>query len=105
MRAIAFILTTLFLVSQAEAKSARCFTTDDGYYPCNFRTEDSSGSFTISAANKPTFTLWIESRGVASAIADFGTGRYVTLPGMYYRSKQDGACWVNSSTNTQICAW
>ena len=33
----------------AEAKRARCFSTDDGYYPCNFVATDGLGSFEISA--------------------------------------------------------
>ena len=33
----------------AVAKSARCFTTDDGYYSCSFRGLDEAGSFRISA--------------------------------------------------------
>jgi hypothetical protein len=88
----------------AYAKRARCFTTDDGYYSCNFRGTDDNGSFRISAPGYPTFTLEIDSPGYAYGYADYGSGN-VSLPGQYIRSDQDGACWQNSDTSTQICAW
>ena len=105
MRLLVLALIAVLLATGAYAKPARCFTTDDGYYNCNFKAIDRNGSFTISAPNRPSFTLWIDRPGVASAVADFGTGRNVSLPGLYIRSKQDGACWVNRELNTQICAW
>ena len=92
-------------VSLAEAKPARCFTTDDGYYPCDFRGTDRDGSFEISAPGKPTFSLIVDRPGFASAFADFGTGRNVSLPGMYVRERDQPACWSNPETTTKICAW
>jgi len=89
----------------ASAKPAKCFTTDDGNYPCDFKAVDKAGSFTISAPGKPTFTLEVDSPGVAFGYADFGTGRNVPLPGQFTRSAEDGACWVNADTDTKICAW
>ena len=89
----------------AAAKPATCFTTDDGEYPCDFRGIDKAGSFTISAPGKPTFTLEVESPGVAFGYADFGTGRNVALPGMFLRAQDDGACWDNDTTGVRICAW
>lgn len=102
----AVALSTLVVsAGPASAKSARCFTTDDGYYPCDFRGTDGSGSFEISAPGKPTFSLIVERPGFASAYADFGTGRNVPLPGMYVRERDQPACWSNPETNTKICAW
>ena len=89
----------------AIAKPARCFTTDDGHYDCQFRSTDSDGSFEVSAKGKPTFILIMESPGVAFGYADFGTGRNVSLPGQYIRQDTDRACWENTETNTKICVW
>lgn len=91
-------------ISAADAKRARCFTTDDGYYPCNFRGIDDAGSFTIWAGGYPTFTLEVDRPGFAYGYADYGTGN-VSLPGQYVRSRDDGACWNNPETSTKICAW
>lgn len=95
---------TLAAVCAAEAKRARCFTTDDGYYPCNFRGIDDYGSFRISAPGYPTFTLEVDQPGFAYGYADYGSGN-VALPGQYVRSRDDGACWNNPETSTRICAW
>ena len=32
-------------------------------------------------------------------------GRSIELAGHYLRSEDDGACWDNAETQTQICAW
>ena len=90
----------------AEAKRARCYTSDDGYFPCSYRSIDDAGSFRISADGKPAFEVWIDSPGVASVGATFEAGgRSVALPGTYYRSEDDGACWVSDETDSEICAW
>ncbi|TFF25269.1 hypothetical protein E3C22_07810 [Jiella endophytica] len=102
----AVALSTLFVwAGSASAKSARCFTTDDGSYPCDFRGTDGSGSFEISAPGKPTFSLVIREPGLAGACGDFGTGRCVPMPGVYLRERDQPACWSNPETNTKICAW
>ncbi|VAW01225.1 hypothetical protein MNBD_ALPHA08-2370 [hydrothermal vent metagenome] len=98
-------LASLFVTSQATAKPARCFTTTDGYYNCDFRAVGGDGSFIISAPGIPTFTLQMSEPGVAYGFARFNGGRNVSLPGQYFRSSQDRACWINDSTNTKICAW
>jgi hypothetical protein len=92
--------------ADAQAKDARCFTTDDGQYACDFQPFGGDGSFTISAPGKPTFTLTMDSPGTAfgSAIFEPG-GRSVPLPGLYRRDAADPACWTNDSTDTKICAW
>ena len=106
LRVLAVLALVFLVLSQAAfAKPARCFTTDDGYYDCEFTAIEGDGSFIISAKGRPTFTLLVEGPGVATGFADFGTGRNVSLPGPFYRSKQDGACWVSSATNSAICAW
>jgi hypothetical protein len=101
---LAGMLAFGLLASGAEAKSARCFTTDDGEYPCEFRATDNSGSFEISAEGKPTFSIVIEDTGTAFGYGDYGSGN-VALPGNYIRSTSDPACWENDSTSTKICAW
>ena len=88
----------------ATAKPARCFTTDDGYYDCNFRGLDRDGSFEISARGYPTYSLWIDRPGFAAGFVNLG-GRNIALPGLYVRQRDDGACWANPETNTKICAW
>ncbi len=101
------VLSASFLVVAggiAEAKPARCFTTDDGHYSCDFTNLDRAGSFSISAPGRPTMTLWVDRPGEASASANFGD-RDVMLPGMYYRETGDPACWANPDTDTRICAW
>lgn len=90
----------------AFAKDAWCYSTDDGQYACDFTVLDDAGSFEISAPDKPTFQLWIDSPGVATVGATFEAGgRSVALPGTYYRSEEDPACWVSDTTDTEICAW
>jgi hypothetical protein len=44
---LAIALAATLNPSLAEAKSARCFTTDDGYFPCEFTATDKAGSFEI----------------------------------------------------------
>jgi len=105
MRLFLGVLVTLFFIQQAEAKPARCFTSDDGHYKCDFQAVDRDGSFIISAPNKPTITLMMSEPGKAYGSADFGTGRNVSLPGQYLRSQQDRACWDNDATQTKVCAW
>jgi hypothetical protein len=89
----------------ASAKPAQCFSTDDGYYSCDFRGIDSAGSFTTRARGYPTYTIEVYRPGRAYGYADFGNGRNTSLPGEYIRNRQDRACWDNTETDTQICAW
>lgn len=95
----------LMLAAQsAAAKPARCFTTDDGYYNCDFRGTDGLGSFVIAAGGYPTYSLIIDRPGFAFGFVNFGD-RNIPLPGEYVRSRDDGACWQNPETSTKICAW
>lgn len=106
MLAIGASLLALTLAPPVLAKDARCFTTDDGTYPCQFTRLDGSGSFRIAAPGKPTFEVWIESEGRAFASGQFEAGgRSVSLPGTYTRSDKDRACWVSDATDTEICVW
>jgi hypothetical protein len=91
-------------VAASDRLNARCATTDDGSYECNFRTTDGSGSFEISAPGKPTYVLNITEPGRAYGFIDLGEGS-VPLPGRYLRSERDRACWRNDATQTEICAW
>lgn len=88
----------------AQAKPARCFTTDDGYFACDFRGLDRAGSFRIQAPGYPTYTLEVDQPGFAYGFVSFGQ-RNVSLPGQYVRQRDDAACWANPETNTKICAW
>lgn len=88
----------------ASAKPARCFTTDDGYYDCDFRGLDRDGSFEIAARGYPTYSLWIDGPGFAAGFVNLG-GRNIALPGMFVRQNDDRACWSNPETGTKICAW
>lgn len=100
------MLVAGFMVGQtALAKQARCFTSDDGEYLCEFKNTDNKGSFEVSAPGKPTMILVIDAPGVAYGWADFGTGRNVSLPGKYLRQDADKACWLNDETNAKICVW
>lgn len=102
--ATAFLMLAAFDLGVVEAKPARCFTTDDGEFPCDFRGLDRQGSFEISSENGPTYALWVDSPGLASGFVNFGD-RNVSLPGMYRRETKDPACWANVETETKICAW
>ena len=93
------------VASPALAKSARCFTTDDGYYDCNFEGMG-GGDFEITAPGHPSFQLVMDSPGVAFGSGQYEPGgRFVSLPGAFRRNEEDGACWDNDETGVQICAW
>jgi hypothetical protein len=103
---VALALLLIALASTVVAKDASCFTSDDGTFPCAFRSLDGQGSFAISAEGKPSFEVWIDKPGEASVSGTFEPGgRAVALPGPYHRSAKDGACWVSDATGTEICAW
>ena len=87
----------------AEARAARCFTSDEGNYACDFHSTASDGSFEISAQGKPTYSLVIDSPDVAFGFVKLG-GRNTALPGRYKRDPADRACWVNDATSARICA-
>jgi len=102
--ATAAFAAVLFAASGlAQAKPARCFTTDDGEFSCDFHVVDHDGSFTISAPGKPTFTLNMSEPGVAYGFMQIGS-KSTPLPGRYIRDPNDGACWINDATKTKICA-
>jgi hypothetical protein len=94
----------VLVCAPAEARPARCSTSDDGAYPCDFRAAGRDGSFVISARGKPTYYVNMDGAGGAFVHADFGTGRNVALPGPYVRSTADRACWVYEG-KSQICVW
>jgi hypothetical protein len=104
LRLVAVAVALAAISTSVEAKSARCYTSDDGEYDCNFVATDSAGSFEISASGKPTFSLVVDEPGVASGFGDYGSGSKF-LPGRFIRSDSDPACWDNDTTGTQICAW
>jgi hypothetical protein len=91
------------LLHGAEARPARCYTSDEGVYDCDFAAGP-QGGFTISASGKPTVILNIDAPGTAFGFARLG-GRNVPLPGRYRRSAADPACWKNDATGARVCAW
>ena len=102
-RSVCLAAILCWFVNAAEAKPARCFTTDEGSFPCQFRATDRDGSFEISAQGKPTYILNMIEPGVASGFVKLG-GRNIALPGRYLRSTNEPGCWVNDSTRAKICA-
>jgi hypothetical protein len=100
---LACFALVLCVAFDADAKAARCNTTDDGTYECQFRITDTDGSFEISAPGKPRYMLNMVQPGVAFGFVNFGA-RNISLPGKYLRSKSDPDCWINDSTSTSICA-
>lgn len=64
---------------------------------------DDSGSFETTTKDKPTYILVVDQPGVASGFFNLGD-RNVSLPGQYRRSQSDPACWLNSETDSEICA-
>jgi len=104
MRASLTVAAFCLLVDAVQARPARCFTTDDGEFNCEFRATARDGSFAISAPGKPTYLLNIVEPGVASGFVNFGP-RNVPLPGQYLRSRSEPACWMNDSTGSKICTW
>jgi hypothetical protein len=103
---LGIVAVAAIMAGPALAKDAACYTTDDGDYPCNFKSLDAAGSFEISARGKPTFQVWVDRPGEASVGAVFEAGgRSVALPGTYDRSEDDGACWVSRETEAELCAW
>lgn len=90
--------------SPALAKPARCFTTDDGHFDCEFRATDRRGSFEIGAPGLPLYGIEVERPGSAFGFVTID-GRTIPLPGRYLRESGDGACWSNSETGARICAW
>jgi hypothetical protein len=101
----ALVLGTTLVSTLAQAKSARCFTTDDGYYPCSFKVIDGTGSFVIRGRGKPTISMIMGDPGFGSVYIRFGRGRSVPINGQYVRSRDDGACWNNPEQSTKICVW
>lgn len=106
LRTLIAAAALVLIAAPALAKDARCYTTDDGYYDCNFEGMGGDGSFEISAAGYPSFQLLMDGPGVASGYGQYEPGgRYVPLPGSFERSRRDGACWQNDETGVEICAW
>lgn len=95
---------SIWVSVDVNAKPARCYNSDYGMYPCDFQAFGGDGSFTIRAPGKPSYTLTIQSRGVADGFANYGNGN-IFIPGPFYRSNQDRACWVSNATGFQICAY
>ena len=99
--------TALFLAvitAPATAKQARCFTTDDGYFSCDFKATDKAGSFEIKGGGTPTYSLIVDSPGFANGYINFGNNG-VPISGMFVRQSDDPACWNNPEMNVKLCAW
>ena len=103
-RILAVSALCLAMAGAADARPARCFTTDEGSFQCDFRTTDRDGSFEISAPGKPTYSLTISEKDVAFGFVKLGA-RNTALPGRYLRSRTERGCWVNDTTAAKICAY
>jgi hypothetical protein len=101
--AAAFFIAAL-VPTIAEAKRARCFTTDDGYFACNFTAVDRAGSFEISARGKPSYSMIVENPGFATGYVNFGN-RGIPISGMFVRQRGDRACWNNPEMDVKVCVW
>ncbi|WMS43425.1 hypothetical protein RDV64_03200 [Acuticoccus sp. MNP-M23] len=91
-------------VVPVEAKPARCYSTDEGDYACDFKQFGGDGSFTVSAPLRPTYTISITGRDEADGFSDYGNGN-IPLPGPFYRSSSDRACWISDATAFEVCAY
>ena len=98
------VLGGLLAASPALAKSARCYTTDEGYFPCRFTATDSDGSFELSSPDHPGFSMVMDQPGFGFGYLVDGE-KSIPLSGEYVRSRDDGACWNNPETNDKVCAW
>jgi hypothetical protein len=101
-RCFVAIVLLCCIAKGTEAKPAKCFTTDDRSYACEFRRTDADGSFEISARGKPTYILNISEPGIAFGYVNLGH-RNIPLPGRYLRSTSEPGCWVNDTTQAKIC--
>ncbi len=100
----AIALAAALVPSLAFAKRARCFTTDDGYFSCQFRATDKAGSFEIKGRSTPTYSLVVDEPGFAFGYINFGN-RGIPISGMFVRQRDDGGCWSNPEMNVKLCAW
>lgn len=85
----------------AEARPARCTTSEEGSYACDFEPVGRDGSFRIAAPGKPTYAIDVVEPGIAAASVSFGA-RSIPLPGRYVR--QQSGCWINFDNRSRICA-
>ncbi len=98
--ALLFVLVS----NPALAKQARCFATDDGYFPCSFEATDKLGSFEVQGHATPTYILVVDQPGFAFGFLNFGD-RNISVGGMFVRQEDDPACWNNPEMNVKLCAW
>jgi hypothetical protein len=101
---VSALFVSIFMPSVAKAKAAKCFTTDDGYYKCNFKKTDKAGSFEIRARGKPGYNIIVEEPGFASGYLQMN-GRGTPINGKFVKQRDDGACWNNPEQNTKVCVW
>jgi len=100
--AVGFI--ALAASTSAEAKSARCFISTHGDFPCKFNMTDSDGSFTIRGGDVEGFSLIMQDDGFAGGFERFG-GKNTSLAGTFVRASDDPACWNNPEIEVKVCAW
>jgi hypothetical protein len=97
-------LAAALVPSVAFAKRARCFTTDDGYFSCQFRATDRAGSFEIKGRATPAYSIVVDRPGFAFGYINFGN-RGIPISGMFVRQRNDPGCWNNPEMNVKLCAW
>ncbi len=100
---VAVVVVILMYSITVQARPARCTTSDDGTYACDFKLTDKDGSFELSAPGKPLYILNMDEPGKASGFVNLGT-RNISMAGRYIRSNADPACWVNDTTSDRIYA-
>lgn len=102
MLALALVAATMSSVAQA--KSARCFISSHGYFPCKFAMTDDDGSFDIVGGDIEGFSLVMQDDGFAGGFEKIG-GKNISLAGTFVRASDDPACWNNPELEMKVCAW
>jgi hypothetical protein len=111
---LTIILAGLAAVTPAQARIARCVVIVESRSlldgPCEFRSEDRDGSFSLAAVNAQdwlmpdagTISLWVTKPGLAEVfVVQARSSRW----GQAKRSKTDRACWIGAEGSYKICAY
>ena len=108
------VVSAIAAASPAHGRTARCVVTVEGRLilngPCDFRTEDREGSFSMAALNPQawlttdigTLSLRVTKTGFGEV---FVVGERASRWGTARRSKSPKACWIGSAGNFTICAY
>jgi hypothetical protein len=110
----AITLAGLAAAKPAEARVARCVVVVEGQSildgPCEFRSEDRKGSFSLAAVNAQewlmpyagTISIWVTKPGMSEVfVVQERSSRW----GKAKRSRTDRACWIGIEGSFKICAY